>query len=211
MMRRYIIAALALSVILFPSCQKEGNAELQCYVVSGQQLPYTGGSLKTVISCNTDWEATCESAEVSVEPSKGRGDMEVTITVPANPGKADRSFNVKFVAKLKDKTQGRQFIVSQSASPFILCEEADKSIGDAGGMLTFYVNSNMSWSVTGIVCDGEPCDDLSVVPEKHGINGVDVRVLVPANETGESRLFQINVALDDFPEEKIVLKIFQDA
>ena len=52
---------------------------------------------------------------------------------------------------------------------------------------------------------------LTVDPERHGPNSVEVMVRIPENLTGRSRTFTVKLALEAHPEESVVLMVVQEA
>lgn len=207
MMKKVFFLAAAAIAVLVSSCQKEGSAEIDCFS-SVQEIPYTGGTASAFISCNTYWEASCDDPVAVVEPKSGRGDKVITVTLPATTDKETRSVEVYVKATYMSSIASITFCASQDAHPFLMCSEPEKTVNADASAVYFYVNSNYPWKIKSMTCDGTPWSG-NVAPVSYEKNGVEVRAEIPANVSGKDRVFAIELALDDYPDEKVTLKVSQ--
>ena len=210
-MKKISILFFAVALMAFAACQKEGEAEIECFI-GEQNIPYTGGSVSVRISSNAPWTASwSDSLEVNVEPSSGRGDAIVTVSAKPNVEGRTRATRVKFLAvRTEDDQRSTYFVVTRDAKPMLICEQKSLSTSAEGGSVYFTVNSNCPWKVKSVTCNGEEWDWTGkITPDCNDKNNVDVEVKIPRNEESASKVYLITLALDDYPDTELVLTVNQ--
>lgn len=209
-MKKISILFFAAFLTVFTACQKEGTAEIECFI--GEQfIPYTGGSVTVRVSSNAPWTASWSDSEVDVDPSSGRGDAIVTVSAKPNMEGCTRATRVKFLAERTEEDQrSAYFVVTREACPMLICEQKSLGVSAEGGSVYFTVNSNCPWKVQSAACNGEEWDWTGkITPRSNDKNNIDVEVKISRNEDAAAKVYSVTLILDDYPDTKLVLTVTQ--
>lgn len=193
-----IVLLSAVAVVLSVSCSTEVSPE-NFFSTTNTELTYKGGVAEFTIYSNGKWTAEWTDEGVSVIPVNGYGDTKVSVTVPENYLYSDYPVRITFVTSIDSTSYTGKSVVTLHAAPFVICEDRARFIGPEASIQRFYVNSNHPWSVRSRRCNGEAWDG-EVTPSSGIENGVWVSVTVPENMEAVEKDYEIEIALDDFPE-----------
>ena len=120
------------------------------------------------------------------------------VEVGENQEQYTKSIRISVTSKMEGKSRLLYIVVTQACYPFVLCNDAEKTVGAEGGTVRFTVNSDKGWVLYKTLLDGVETP-LSVTPDNHGENIVTVEVSVPASESGKSRTWEILLASKTAP------------
>ena len=178
------ICALALS------CTQEATLTATSDIPSIQFGP-EGGSFNPILFTNgSSWTATCDDPAVTFSPTSGAYSTPMHIVVGENTEHFTKAIRIAVESKLDDRTRTLYIVVTQFCHPFVICDDASKTVGAAGGSVWFTVNSDKGWLLYKTLLDGVETP-LTVNPSSHGENNVPVEVTVPANDSGRGRTWEI--------------------
>ena len=198
-MKRFVLLAALCAALL--SCTQEATLTLSADVPTAQFGP-EGGSFNTILFTNgSEWTAECDDPSITFSPASGSYTTPMHIEVGENTEHYTKVVRITVVSKLDSYSRQYYLVVTQACHPFVICDEASKTIGAAGGTVRFSVNSDKGWVVYKTLLDGADTP-LSVTPDNHGENIVTVEVNVPAIESGKSRTWEILLASKATPSVK---------
>ena len=206
-MKRILLTVALCALAL--SCTQEATLTATADVPAAQFGP-EGGSFNTIFFTNgSTWTATCEDEAVTVTPSTGSYTTPLHIEVGENNEQYTKVIRIAVKAELDNLTRTKNIVVTQSCRPFVVCDDASKTVGVAGGTVRFSVNSDKGWVLYKTLLDGVETP-LSVSPDNYGENNVTVEVNVPASEAVKSRTWEILLASKASPSvEACRLTIYQ--
>ena len=207
-MKRFVILAAIAAALL--SCTQESTLTLSADVPSAQFGP-EGGSFNLILFTNGDsWTATCEDPAVTFSPDSGSFTTPMHVEVGENQEQYTKSIRISVTSKMEGKSRLLYIVVTQACYPFVLCNDAEKTVGAEGGTVRFTVNSDKGWVLLKTLLDGV-ATPLAVSPGSYGENNVTVEVKVPANDTGRRRTWSVLLAAKPAPgEEACRLTIVQN-
>lgn len=205
----HIVLLTVAAAALAASCSTKVTPD-NFFSTYNTELTYKGGIAEFTVFSNGRWEAEWTDEGVSVTPESGYGDTKVTVSVPENYTYSDYPVRIEFVTYIDSTSHTGKSVVTLHAAPFVLCEESARIIGPEASKERFYVNSNHPWSVRSKKCDGAAWEG-DVTPSSNSENGVWVTVDIPANETDDVKEYEIELALNDYPDaDHLILHILQD-
>lgn len=154
--------------------------------VSDITIP-TGNTTATLYikaSANCEWTITCTESWVSFSEKKGRGDLNVTITVTNNPSStSSREAKVIIASKSVSRTititqspNSEKLEISPTTMTFTSTTESQYST----------ISSNTHWTVSGGA-------SWVTVDKTEGDNNGTIKITVAANEAKESRSTEFTI------------------
>ena len=178
-MKKFFVLMLA-AAALFAACNKDEEAKVPELSVNTDKIVCAadGGSFTVEVKSNIEWTVKADDQSwYSIDKIKGEGNGVITISVNPLSEMVDRD------AKLVISGEGLKAEVSilQSASDQLAVNKEELAFDTAGGVLSFTVQSNVSWSVKG---DGQTWYGIN---KTGGKNTDEVTVTVEANESYYAR------------------------
>lgn len=145
----------------------------------------TGNTTATMYikaSDNCEWTVSCGESWVSFSETKGRGDLNVTVTVTTNPSSTS-SREAKVV--ISSKTLSRTITISQSPSSESLeispTSMVFTSVAESKDVV---ISSNTHWTISGNA-------NWIILNKTEGENNGTVTITVKDNESSETRSAEI--------------------
>ena len=163
-------------------------------------FPSDGGEDTFEIDSNTDWTITNEADWLTIEPMKGNGYYNVTLTASASDLYDDR--NTVITIKAGDKTEA--FTVTQKYAEALLVTKNKFDIPQEGGEFSIEVQSNISYD---IIIDDDCQSWITEVPQSKALTTYTHTYSVSENPNTENREGIITIIGDNGKEE--VVNIFQ--
>ena len=112
---------------------------------SNQLVTNASGSTAFTITSNTSWSVSDNATWLTVNPTSGSGDSDLTATYQENITTSQRVGTITITGSGITRT----VTVTQSAAPFILTvSPSNQSVTNASGSTAFTITSNTSWSVS---------------------------------------------------------------
>lgn len=176
----------------------------------GVNMGYKGGSSEIDFHTNGPWTLQCLYEGVTMSSTEGYGNAKVSVTVPENKENVTRAVFFSFTTTIGGSSTTKSYVVTLDPRPFVLCEDNIKFVSAQSGNVRFYVNSNFPWKVAYATCD-EKKWDAQIVPDKNDVNGVQVTVAVPENESDAEKFYEIGLVLEEYDFATATLKIVQEA
>lgn len=201
-----ILPALAFLIVAV-SCDIDADPKSH-FDTYGDSIGYQGGTRQFTFYTNGSWTAQSPMEGVVITPDSGYGDAEITVKIPANDSIKTCSARIVFVTTIGSDTYNNRYVITVAAKPFVKCDNLAQNISADGGKVWFDVNSNYPWKLSSCTCDGVAWAG-SVSPDNWGKNPVKVEVTVPANTTFSPKVYTITLALIDYPEVTVDLRVIQ--
>ena len=152
--------------------------------VSDITIP-TGNTTATMYikaSANCEWTITCAESWISFSEKSGRGDLNVTITVTANPSSTDSR---EAPVTISSKTVSRTITITQAPNSESLdISPSSISFTSAAESKDITITSNTHWTVTGGA-------NWITIDKSEGDNNGTMTISVIENESKESRNAEI--------------------
>lgn len=195
-MKKFMLFAVI--CVLALSCKQEGTLTATSDIPSIKFGP-EGGTFNPILFTNgSSWTATCDDPAVSFSPTSGSFTTPLHIEVGENTEHFTKAIRIAVVSYLDDNSRTFNFVVTQTCRPFVICDDAWKTIEFEGGSVWFTVNSDKGWEVLKTLLDGVETP-LSVEPSNYGENNIPVEVKVPANDSDNSRIWEVILASKTAP------------
>lgn len=142
---------------------------------TSQNVPFTEGTYTIRVISNTEWQVSDKSANVSVNPSSGKGNADITYTVAANEG--ETRVETITVSAVKAPDAKATFTINQEAKPRaeLSIDKTTDNTDFASKSYTINVTSNAPWTTT-------PSEGVVVAPSE-GMGNATVVVTIADNET----------------------------
>ena len=204
-MKRYLLFVVL--CLMTVSCDQETNfyatPDKSSFVFGPE-----GGTFDDVLFTNGSWTCTVSDDAVTVTPMSGDYTSPFRVVVPANPEMYTKSIQIKFTSKYDDLSRVATVAITQDCFPFLVADAVAQAIGYEGGRVFFTVNSNRTWNMRLPNGDTYPAG-FSAEPQSGGPNNTTVTLDIPANDTGEDRVFRVELYLESEPTETLVLGVVQ--
>ena len=171
------VVALALS-----ACAKDPEAAVSFDGEKTIEAPATGTSVTIKLKANYAWTATIDgTVRVTVDPSQGNGNADVTLTVGPNTSDKALEGTVTFSATGGGTQASTVISITQAAAPIISVDkESIEEVPVAGESYKVSVTSNYPWTVAATGTAG-----VTVAPEEGAAGTTEVTVTVAENKGKE--------------------------
>lgn len=196
------VQLLAVAILALTSCGKAASPEISV-TTAPVHFPFTGGTVKASVVCNTVWEASCERGDVMIAPSSYNGDCNVSVTVPPVSGRDASTVKVVFTTGGEGAAKSAEYIIHQAAKPFIDLDIKEKMVAGAGEIFKVQLLCNAEWEMT-----SAPSEPVTVTPTS-GNGDTELTFTVPENPKG--RVWQTGAvfSLKDDPSLNVKITVAQ--
>ena len=214
-MKRFLLIAACCALAL--SCTQEATLSLYADVPTAQFGP-EGGSFNTILFTNgSSWTATCEDPTVVFSPTSGAYSTPMHIEVGENTEHYTKAIRIAVTSELDGNSRRANIVVTQACHPFVICDDNQKTVGVAGGIVRFTVNSDRGWYLVETQLDGvkvvmEDYFDGWIAPSWcDEPNNCIVEFSIPANNTGKKRTWSAILSPKEEGLENCLLTVMQSA
>ena len=180
-MKKFIFYAAVVALAL-SACAKDPEAAVSFDGEKTIEAPATGTSVTIKLKANYAWTATIDgSVRVTVDPSQGNGNADVTLTVGPNTSDKALEGTVTFSATGGGTQASTVISITQAAAPIISVDkESIEEVPVAGESYKVSVTSNYPWTVAATGTAG-----VTVAPEEGAAGTTEVTVTVAENKGKE--------------------------
>ena len=180
-MKKFIFYAAVVALAL-SACAKDPEAAVSFDGEKTIEAPATGTSVTIKLKANYAWTATIDgTVRVTVDPSQGNGNADVTLTVGPNTSDKALEGTVTFSATGGGTQASTVISITQAAAPIISVDkESIEEVPVAGESYKVSVTSNYPWTVAATGTAG-----VTVAPEEGAAGTTEVTVTVAENKGKE--------------------------
>lgn len=137
-----------LVIVLFSSCKKEEQPNIDISIPESLEIPCEGGSMEFSLKANIPWQAKSHEQWLTVSPNLGSTESSsITVSVQINPSEESRS-GVIIVSDM-DGNHSKQVTLTQKGYSFSISR--DKwTPASSGESIDVIIDSEISWES---ICD----------------------------------------------------------
>ncbi len=152
--------------------------------------PHSGSSQVVVLKTNTKWKAETTGDFISVSPSEGQGNTDVTITVEGNTVTQKREGSVLF-STVDAVVVTDLLVVNQTALSYVTPSVATIDVPREGGTYNVGVDSNVTWQVESVEAAGGFA--------KAAVYGSGLTITVEPNSGSARRALLTLTTVEEYP------------
>lgn len=137
--------ALPVLGLILSGCIKPGSDEILVTPYTKMDFPAEGNTSDFAISSNFLWTIEISDTWIVVNPMRGYGDRNITVTASANPNLTARhaTFTISGEKAVREIT-----VTQEGEAPHLKLDSTKKTVGAAGDTLSVGVTTNLELSVT---------------------------------------------------------------
>lgn len=188
-MKRIVALLLSsLTIILFPSCEKETILSVDQTSVSFSDV---GGGQSVLLTANKTWTASSNQSWCRVSPSAGESASSSRITITCEPNKTYDARNASVTFTCAEKTVIANII--QAVNDGLLVSKTKYNVTNAEQQLEIEVQSNVRFSVE---VDSDCKTWISLISTK-GLTNSTVILDIDKNKSYDKREGKVTVKQDN--------------